>query len=488
MKERSGARLGIVAVPLLVLACIPGLLLVAGRVQALPAYDRLFKQKYQYSTNCAACHISGGGSQNTGYGRDFLGAGATLEAFDRIAKMDSDGDGFSNIDEIQARSNPGDSKSTPKTPGDWLAGTDQPAPEAQKSPEPDTSAFDLNQKETPADKKGLNVGPITNINFGGLLDLRYGASDSDAPNLVIHVNELVVTANVTDNISLLLEYLLPTTKNVSLVEDDHGFSNAIITNIPLLPVGTALKIGRYRFKYGVDARLDAAANPLYPLVRKNLGFISDLGIELSGFFGPVTYTASVLNGPDHLEVPVVSSSGDPLGTSIVPIQNNSKPVAIRFAGTFPGGLETGVTYFEGRSWPYMNGMHMEGAHAPGGVVDKSGLVFKRRFTVDLAYRIWKLDILGEGNYGMDYPAGTNATVQGYYGRIDYSLLPRRLILAGQYDVWDDGLAVTGDEHTLSGEVTYYVTSQVFIRAAYAYERLNGSPRPNTGTLQLYLPF
>jgi hypothetical protein len=275
---------------------------------------------------------------------------------------------------------------------------------------------------------------------------------------------------------------------MSLVEDDHGFSNAIITNIPLLPVGTALKIGRYRFKYGVDARLDAAANPLYPLVRRNLGFISDLGIELSGFFGPVTYNASMLNGPDHLEVPIVTVSGDLMGTTIVPIANNSKPVSIRLAGALPGGLETGVSYFEGRSWPYVNGMHMEGAHAPGGAVDKSSLVFKRRVTADLAYRIWKLNILGEGNYGRDYADGRNATVQGYYGRIDYSLLPRRLVLTGQYDVWDDGLAMTGDEHTLSGEVTYYMTSQVFIRVAYAYEELKGSPRPNTGTLQLYLPF
>lgn len=158
MKERSGARLGVASVPLLVLACIPGLLLVAGRVQALPAYDRLFKQKYTYSTNCAACHISGGGSQNTGYGRAFLAAGATLEAFDRIAKMDSDGDSYTNIDEIQARSNPGDPKSTPKNPGDWLAGAEQPAPEAPRSPEPDTSAFDLDQKEIPADKKGLKIG------------------------------------------------------------------------------------------------------------------------------------------------------------------------------------------------------------------------------------------------------------------------------------------------------------------------------------------
>ena len=100
----------------------------------------------------------------------------------------------------------------------------------------------------------MNLGPISNINFGGLLDLRYiASSDNKAGNLVIHVNELVVSANVTDNISLLLEQLLPTSELISLVGDDHGFATALVSNLPYLPAGTALKIGRYRFKYGVDA-------------------------------------------------------------------------------------------------------------------------------------------------------------------------------------------------------------------------------------------
>ena len=61
---------------------------------------------------------------------------------------------------------------------------------------------------------------------------------------MIHVNELVVSANVTDNISLLLEQLLPTSELISLVGDDHGFATALVSNLPYLPAGTALKIGR----------------------------------------------------------------------------------------------------------------------------------------------------------------------------------------------------------------------------------------------------
>ena len=143
-------------------------------------------------------------------------------------------------------------------------------------------------------------------------------------------------------------------------------------------------------------RIDAPSNPLYPLVRRNLGIISDLGIELSGFLGPVSYYASVLNGPDHLEIPIANASNDhesdngmkrSLGTNIVPIDNSSKPIAIRLTTELPGSLELGLSYFEGFSWSYMNGLHVVGAHAPGGPVDKSSMLFKRRYTVDGAYRL-----------------------------------------------------------------------------------------------------
>ena len=291
---------------------------------------------------------------------------------------------------------------------------------------------------------------------------------------------------------MLFRSLLPTTKLVSLVADDHGFASAIISNLPLLPMGTALKVGRHRFKYGVDARLDAPANPLYPLVRRNLGFISDLGIELSGFLGPVSYYISGVNGPDHLEIPAAivenEQASSSSGKTIVPIRNNSKPVAARLTTELPGSLELGLSYFEGRSWAYVNGSRDVGIHAPGGVIDKSRVIFKRRYTADAAYSLWKLDLLGEVTFGQDHLGKTRADVQGYYGRVDFNLIPQKFTLSGQYDLWDDGLETTNDEHTLSGAVTYHISDQVFIRGAYAYQELNDNPRPNVGTIQLYLPF
>lgn len=46
-------------------------------------------------------------------------------AFSKIEKRDSDNDGFSNITEILARSDPSDPRSIPEKPGDWLAEADK---------------------------------------------------------------------------------------------------------------------------------------------------------------------------------------------------------------------------------------------------------------------------------------------------------------------------------------------------------------------------
>ncbi len=87
---------------------------------ALPAYRRLWERKYKYKTSCALCHAKGGGSERTGYGHDFQRFGMTPGAFKAIENRDSDGDSFKNLDEILAKSNPGDSRSTPDDPTDWL--------------------------------------------------------------------------------------------------------------------------------------------------------------------------------------------------------------------------------------------------------------------------------------------------------------------------------------------------------------------------------
>src|SRR3990170_5244638 len=80
---------------------------------SFPAKRRLFELKYGYKTVCNQCHVDGGGSDNNDYGLDFHRNGQNLAAFPEIETKDSDGDGSSNLAEIQAKSNPGDPRSTP---------------------------------------------------------------------------------------------------------------------------------------------------------------------------------------------------------------------------------------------------------------------------------------------------------------------------------------------------------------------------------------
>ncbi|HIE30414.1 TPA: hypothetical protein EYP66_24400 [Candidatus Poribacteria bacterium] len=71
------------AMPLVLLALggIAALFLSIRQAEALPAYARLFERQYQYRPSCVSCHVRGGGSQTTDYGRDFLRAGTNLRAF-----------------------------------------------------------------------------------------------------------------------------------------------------------------------------------------------------------------------------------------------------------------------------------------------------------------------------------------------------------------------------------------------------------------------
>lgn len=88
---------------------------------ALPSHRRLWERKYGYAVSCTLCHSKGGGSQLGAYGEDFQRFGMTPGAFLSIEKKDSDKDGAVNIDEIRAKSNPGDFLSTIQTPTDWLS-------------------------------------------------------------------------------------------------------------------------------------------------------------------------------------------------------------------------------------------------------------------------------------------------------------------------------------------------------------------------------
>jgi mono/diheme cytochrome c family protein len=95
-------------------------LLVATQAGAEPQFARMYKDRYGYPPSCNACHTNGGGTDLNPFGQAFKKAGKNPVAFDAIAKLDSDGDGFANDDEAKAQANPGSAKSTPKNKTDWL--------------------------------------------------------------------------------------------------------------------------------------------------------------------------------------------------------------------------------------------------------------------------------------------------------------------------------------------------------------------------------
>lgn len=95
-------------------------MLLAETVFALPAYERLYRKRYGYKVSCYVCHSQGGGSALGGYGKEFKRNGLNFTAFKKIEDKDSDKDGFKNLAEISAKSNPGNKSSTPDNPGDWM--------------------------------------------------------------------------------------------------------------------------------------------------------------------------------------------------------------------------------------------------------------------------------------------------------------------------------------------------------------------------------
>ena len=299
----------------------------------------MFRAKYKWTGGCNVCHFSkkGGDSPNP-YGREFLHNSMNSSTFLRIAEADSDKDGFSNIAEIIAHSYPGDAASTPEnveSPNDPSESDDALDLDAE-----DIFSFDDADTTEDTGSSEFLGGAFGNLVFGGALDIRritHGQDlipdrqNWDTGITLIHVAEFVVTTSVGDHVSLLGEQLLTTSPLGTQVADDHGFVYAILTGLPVLPKGASLKIGRFRHGFGIDTKSDAAANPLYNLVRKNIGFISDRGFQLNGFVGPVSYTLSLADGPDSLRTVTEGTvtTGIRIGPHgsgggiLKPIQNNS---------------------------------------------------------------------------------------------------------------------------------------------------------------------
>ena len=94
------------------------MLLLAPQVMARPSYLSTFEKTYPAAAGsridaCNLCHNSpGGGDARNSYGLSYASSGRNFAA---IENTDSDGDGWTNIQEIQALTFPGDAKEHPTT-------------------------------------------------------------------------------------------------------------------------------------------------------------------------------------------------------------------------------------------------------------------------------------------------------------------------------------------------------------------------------------
>jgi hypothetical protein len=104
------------------------MLLVVPQVIARPNYLSTFETTYPAATGsridaCNLCHNSpGGGGARNSYGSSYASSGNNFAA---IENTDSDGDGYTNLQEIQSLTFPGDANDHPTTP---------PSAPATKSP------------------------------------------------------------------------------------------------------------------------------------------------------------------------------------------------------------------------------------------------------------------------------------------------------------------------------------------------------------------
>ncbi len=486
---------------------------------ALPAFYKMFKAKYEWTGGCNVCHLSkkGGDSPNP-YGRAFLHNGMNQSTFLRISEEDSDKDGFSNIAEILARSYPGDASSTPKNveSSEVLSTSDD---ESETDSE-DVFSFDDPDMTEDTGSSDLFGGAFGDLIFGGALDIRRitrgkdlipDRDNWDTGITMIHVAELVVTTNVGDHVSLLGEQLLTTSQLGSQVADDHGFIYAILTGLPVLPKGASLKIGRFRHGFGIDTKSDAAANPLYNLVRKNIGFISDRGFQLNGFVGPISYTFSLADGPDSLRTVTDGTvvSGIRIGPHgsgggiLEPIRNNSPPLFLHLNGTVPffgKRIWLGASYFDGNSYPF---------NPINGDVNPSTLVYKRRFGIATNFRVWRFNLAAEWVQGQDTqllkylqiplsPVDRNANVEGYYWHVELPIT-ESLDIRLKYDVWNPDTEMYSsfafnreqDEQvwsTLGGGLTWHFTEGALARIVYQVNNVEKSTRSATIVPQLLVEF
>ncbi|MDW7732797.1 MAG: hypothetical protein SCH66_10270 [Methanolobus sp.] len=153
-----------IIVSLLVLTVLLSLPMVSAR----PAYLEAFKEQYDTGDTkldtCNTCHENqnGGGPRNP-YGTAFENNNMD---FVSIEDQDSDGDGFTNLEEINALTFPGNSEDHPQTGSDTQPETDvnetdpagDPATENTTAPQNEEPLSDL-----PSDQQASGFGALLTI-------------------------------------------------------------------------------------------------------------------------------------------------------------------------------------------------------------------------------------------------------------------------------------------------------------------------------------
>ena len=347
------------------------------------------------------------------------------------------------------------------------------------SPPPASDTLDLDSAKIEATPSpgsaGPSAGPFSNIVLGGTLDYRFlFPKDMRRGMFMIHVNELFVTTNIGNHLSILAEQLLLTSDLGSTVGQDHGFVYVTISNLPVVPEGTAFRIGRLRMRYGIDAKLDAPANPLRTTEYRTIGTLSDRAVEVSGYFGPVEYAAAITQGPDFLLRYPVTADGEVVGPVKTDAMNSSHPVFVRLGTDFKGTTPNcGVSGFYGKAFPVSasDGFQAGDAMLFGGLIDQTRLVLKERLTIDGRWNMWRLKLAAEYTIGRDHDGGAK-TVQAWFGRADVAILPQRLTTQLQYDRFDDGRPGSRPVGAPGAAVTLNVTDESWVRlVAQGNERL-----------------
>lgn len=305
------------------------------------------------------------------------------------------------------------------------------------------SAQDLNFDAPAVEQKKdslipQQIGPVSNISLGGAIDWRVMHTNGEKrPMAFIHVNELVISANVGDHIAVSAEQLLLTSEMSTVVGQDHGFVTVSLVQLPFLPDGMSIKLGRFRGKFGLDAQVDSPAN-IFPSqeVRSN-GFVTDVGVNLDYAFGDFEAILEVFNGPDYRSV-----NGDRQGALV-----DKPPVQGRFVYQPASNFKLGVSGLYGKTWNNQVDPSVFDMSSLGSTLDTSRTIERRRVALDAGFKTPWAELYGEGIFGRDKgrlsqaPGKDHTTARGALGRVDVPLFAindaTRTKVAFQYDTWED---------------------------------------------------